>query len=272
MGDLSNIFRDARRVVIKVGTSTLTYETGLVNIRRMEQLVKVISDIANSGREIILVSSGAISVGCAKAGIRGKPADMPTRQAAAAIGQGELMHLYDTMFGAYNHTTAQVLLTREVVDDAIRRRNAKSAFERLVELRCIPVVNENDVVSTDEIEHIDSFGDNDTLSAVVAELCGAELLIIMSDIDGLYDGDPRENPSAKLIPIVTELDDNITGAASGAGSSRGTGGMVTKINAARIVMRAGIDMAIINGADPRLLYELFDGKCPGTHFVSGALR
>ena len=269
---MKNIFRDAARVVIKVGTSTLTYETGLVNIRRMERLVKVLADIVNSGREVILVSSGAVGVGCAKAGLQRRPMDIPTRQAAAAIGQGELMHLYDTMFGAYHHITAQVLLTRDVVDDDIRKVNAKNAFERLLELKSIPIVNENDVVSTDEIEHIDNFGDNDTLSAVVAELCGAQLLIIMSDIDGLYDGNPRENPDAKLIPVVRELSDEITRAATGAGSKHGTGGMVTKINAAKIAMNAGIDMAIINGSDPGLLYELFDGNCPGTHFVSGISR
>jgi glutamate 5-kinase len=235
----------------------------------MEHLVKVLSDLANSGREIVLVSSGAVAVGCGKAGIAGKPEDITMRQAAAAIGQGELMHLYDKMFGAYNHKVAQMLLTRDVVDNDSRRSTVEGVFARLFELRCIPVVNENDVVSTDEIGLIESFGDNDTLSAVVAALCNADALVILSDIDGLYDGDPRENPGAKLIPVVERLSADVVGAAAGTGSARGTGGMATKINAARIAMGMGIDMAIINGADPNLLYKLFDGEAIGTHFVAG---
>ena len=257
-------FREAKRVVIKVGTSTLTYDTGLVNIRRMELLIKILADLKNSGREVILVTSGAIGVGCGKMGIREKPSDIPTRQAMAAIGQGELMYLYDTMFGLYNHVTAQILLSKDIVDDNIRRNNVINTFERLLELGSIPVVNENDTVSTEEIE----IGDNDTLSAIVATLVHADALVIMSDIDGLFDGDPRTNPGAKLVPVVHDITDEIVGSASGAGSRRGTGGMITKINAAKIAGAAGIDMAILNGSYPERLYQLFDGECLGTHFVA----
>ena len=261
-----NVFREAKRVVIKVGTSTLTYDTGLVNIRRMELLVKVISDIRNSGREVVLVTSGAIGVGCGKVGLREKPSDIPTRQAMAAIGQGELMYLYDTMFGLYNHVTAQILLTKDIVDDSVRRANVVNTFDRLLQLGTIPIVNENDTVSTEEIE----IGDNDTLSAIVARLVHADVLVILSDIDGLYDGDPRTNPDAKLVPVVQGITEEIVDSASGAGSRRGTGGMITKINAAKIAAAAGIDMAIMNGSYPERLYELFDGKNPGTHFVAKA--
>ena len=259
-----NVFRDAKRVVIKVGTSTLTYDTGLVNIRRMELLVKILADLKNSGREVILVTSGAIGVGCGKVGLRDKPSDIPTRQAMAAIGQGELMYLYDTMFGLYNHVTAQILLSKDIVDDETRRNNVVNTFGRLLELGTIPVVNENDTVSTEEIE----IGDNDTLSAIVARLVHADVLVILSDIDGLFDGDPRTNPNAKLVPIVHGITDEIIDSASGAGSRRGTGGMITKINAAKIAGGAGIDMAILNGSYPERLYKLFDGECPGTHFVA----
>ena len=257
-------FQDARRVVVKVGSSTLTHETGLLNIRRMERFVRVLADIKNSGKELILVSSGAIAVGLGKLGLRERPADTPGKQAMAAIGQCELMYLYDNLFGEYNHTVAQVLLTRDVVEEAKRKENCVNAFERLLRLGVIPVVNENDTVSVEEIE----FGDNDSLSALVAVLTGADALVIVSDIDGLYDGDPRENPNARLIPRVDCIDEGIAASAGGAGSKRGTGGMLTKVRAAKLACAEGVDMAIINGKDPALLYDLFEGKAVGTHFVA----
>ena len=259
-----NLFANSKRMVIKVGTSTLTYDTGLVNIRRIEAFVRVMSDIANSGREIILVSSGAIAVGCGKLNIPQKPKDIPSRQAAAAVGQIELMHIYDTEFSKYNHNAAQVLLTMDCVGNG-RRQNVINTFRRLLELRSIPIVNENDTVATDELEG-DNFGDNDTLSAIVADLVDADTLILLSDIDGLFESNPRIDPDAKLIPVVEKIDEHIESIASGSGSIRGTGGMSTKIQAARIATEAGIDMAIINGSDPLLLYALLDGKQVGTRF------
>ena len=258
-----NCFKEARRVVVKVGSSTLTHETGLVNLRRIEALVRVLADIKNSGKELILVSSGAISVGLGKLGLRERPADTPGKQAMAAIGQCELMYLYDNLFGAYNHTVAQVLLTRDVVEEEHRKAHCVNAFKRLLELGVIPIVNENDTVAVEEIE----FGDNDSLSALVAVLAEADALVIISDIDGLYDSDPRQNPRAKLIGRVESIDESIAEKAGGAGSKRGTGGMLTKVRAAQLACGAGVDMAIINGKDPALLYDLFDGKPVGTHFV-----
>ncbi|MEG1632092.1 MAG: glutamate 5-kinase [Hydrogenoanaerobacterium sp.] len=259
-----NCFKEAKRIVVKVGTSTLTHETGLVNIRRIESLVKVLADIKNSGKDIILVSSGAIAVGMGKLGERERPSDTPSKQAVAAIGQCELMYMYDKLFSSYSHNVAQVLLTRDVIENEERKRNCVNAFERLLEMNTIPIVNENDTVSVEEIE----FGDNDTLSALVAVITGADALVIMSDIDGLYDADPRTNKAAKLIRQVTLIDESIAEAAGGAGSARGTGGMQTKIHAARLACGAGVDMAIINGKEPKLLYDLFDGKETGTHFVA----
>ena len=251
-------FSKARRVVVKVGSSTLTHESGLLNIRRVEQLVKVLADIENSGRQVVLVSSGAMAVGVGKLGLHEKPADMPGKQAVAAIGQCELMYIYDKHFSEYNHVTSQVLLTRDVVDDPMRKRNVQNTFERLLGLGTIPIVNENDTVCTEEIEHAATFGDNDTLSATVAELAGADLLVILSDIDGLYDGDPRENPGAKLLHEVDEITPEIEACAAGAGSARGTGGMITKLHAAGLAAAAGIDMVIMNGAQPKKLYDLFE--------------
>lgn len=259
-----NPFQKAKRVVVKVGTSTLTYETGLINIRRFEKFIKVLSDLANAGRQVVLVTSGAVGVGCGKLGLRERPEDMPSKQAAAAVGQGELMFLYDKTFTYYNHTTAQVLLTKDIVNDQGRCQHVVNTFRRLLELGVIPVVNENDTVAVEEIE----FGDNDTLSAIVAELVEADALVIMSDIDGLYDANPRENPGARLIHRVETIDEDIHCLAFGAGSARGTGGMVTKIQAAEIATSAGVDMAIVSGMNPETLYDLFDGKQVGTHFVA----
>lgn len=255
-------FSRARRVVVKVGSSTLTHESGLLNIRRVEQLVKVLADIKNSGRQVVLVSSGAQAVGVGKLGLHEKPADMPGKQAVAAIGQCELMYIYDKQFSEFNHVTSQILLTRDVVDDAARKRNAENTIRRLLELGTVPIVNENDSVSTEEIE----FGDNDTLSAMVAVLAGADLLVILSDIDGLYDGNPRENPGAKLLHEVVEITPKIEACAAGAGSARGTGGMITKIHAAQLATAAGVDMVIMNGAQPKKLYDLFENAEIGTYF------
>ncbi|MFA9379996.1 MAG: glutamate 5-kinase [Acetanaerobacterium sp.] len=255
--------KDAKRIVVKVGTSTLAYDTGRMNIRKIERLVKVLADIKNAGREVVLVSSGAIGVGAGKLGLAKRPSDIPSKQAAAAVGQCELMYTYDKLFGEYNHTVAQVLLTRDVIDDAARRKNVENTFCRLLEMGCIPIVNENDTVATEEIE----FGDNDTLSALVASVCGAQALIVLTDIDGLYTGDPRIEKNACLIERVTDITDELCELAGGAGSSLGTGGMVTKLNAARIAMQNDITMSIVNGATPEAIYDLIEGKCAGTLFM-----
>lgn len=261
-----NAFVNAKRVVVKVGTSTLTHESGQINIRRIEKLVKVLADIKNSGKEVILVSSGAIAVGVGKLHLQKKPSDIPAKQAAAAIGQCELMYIYDKLFAEYNHVVSQVLLTRDVVEEEKRKQNVINTFEKLLEFGSIPIVNENDTIAIEEIEYVDKFGDNDTLSAIVAVLCKADALVILSDIDGLYDCDPRQNPTACLIQKVYTIDEKIVSLAGGAGSARGTGGMVTKIHAAQIACEAGIHMVIMNGAEPLKLYKVFDGEEIGTHF------
>lgn len=259
MFDINN----KKRIVIKLGTSTLTHKTGRLNIRRMEKLVKIIADLQNSGREIIIVSSGAVGLGMAKLGMQNRPTETPLKQTCAAVGQCELMYIYDKFFGEYNITVAQMLLTKYVVD-AHSRINIINTFEKLLERGVIPVVNENDTVAIDELEL--EFGENDTLAAQVAILGKADLLIILSDIDGFYDSNPKLNPDAKLIPVVSEITDGLRSLAGGAVSGLGTGGMITKINAAEITMNAGIDMAIINGRNPEALYDIFDGKQVGTIF------
>ena len=254
-----------KRIVIKVGTSTLTHKTGRLNIRRMERLVKTLADIQNSGREIILVSSGAIGLGMSKMGLRERPKDTPMKQACAAVGQCELMYMYDKLFGEYNLNVAQRLLTRYILETP-RKNNVENTFYKLIEHNIIPVVNENDTVAIDELEL--AVGENDSLAAHVGMFCHADLLIIMSDIDGFFDGDPRSNPDAKLIPVVDKIDDRIRALAGDAVSGLGSGGMITKINAAEIAMDAGFDMAIINGRNPNILYDLFDGKQVGTVFLA----
>ncbi|MEG0570391.1 MAG: glutamate 5-kinase [Oscillospiraceae bacterium] len=258
---MSNL-KDAKRIVIKVGTSTLTHKTGLLNLRRIEQLVTVLSDLKNAGKEIILVTSGAIGVGVGKLGLSQKPNDTPTKQACAALGQSELMYVYDKYFSEHNHNAAQILLTRDIIEDEQRKSNVINTFDKLLEHGIIPIVNENDSVSVEEIE----FGDNDTLSAIVAKLSHAELLIIMTDIDGLYDKDPHKNKDAKLISRVDVIDDYILSLAGEKGSSLGTGGMITKIQAAQLSVSAGIPMMIINGEYPKHLYKLYDGEQVGTIF------
>jgi len=257
--------RDSHRIVVKVGTSTLTHNTGHLNLRRIEKLVKVLSDMKNHGIQVVLVSSGAVSAGVAKVGFGRIPSSTEEKQAMAAIGQSELMKMYDRFFSDYGHTVAQILMTKDVLSNPVRRSAAENTFNRLLEMNCIPIVNENDSVSTDELT---KFGGNDILSAYVSQLCGADVLLNLSDIDGLYDSDPRTNPEAKLIERVETLDDSVFAIAGGAGSSRGTGGMIAKLNAAKIVTESGIPMFILNGKDPEILYELLDGGHIGTYFVA----
>lgn len=254
----------AKRIVIKVGTSTLTYKTGLLNIRRIERLVKVLADIRNSGVEIVLVSSGSVGVGVGKLGLKERPKDTPTKQACAALGQCELMYVYDKHFSVYNHFVAQVLLTRDVIDNVERKQNVQNTFECLLGLGVVPVVNENDTVSVEEIE----FGDNDTLSALVASLVNADALIILTDIDGLYDKDPRNNSDAKLIHTVDDITDEIRAFAGEKGSTLGTGGMITKVEAATIAKKAGITTIVANGEKPQLLYDILEDKQVGTKFIA----
>ncbi len=258
--DISNI----KRVVVKIGTSTLTHQSGLLNLRQIDNIVKTLADIHNSGKEIILVSSGAIGVGCGKLGLKSRPQDIPSKQAASAIGQCELMYLYDKLFSEYNLVVSQMLLTRDVIEDEKLKLNVTNTLGKLLEWGVIPIVNENDTVAVDEIV----IGDNDTLSAVVAVLAKADLLVIMSDIDGLYDSNPKQNKDAKLIPLVTEITEEIMSMAGGAGSEHGTGGMLTKLHAGKLAMSGGVDMVIVNSSSHDVLYDLFDGNLKGTYFKS----
>ena len=251
------------RIVIKIGTSTLAHPTGHLNIRRVEELCKIISDIKNSGHEVILVSSGAIGMGVGKLGLRCRPADIPTKQAAAAVGQCELMYTYDKLFGEYHHTVAQLLITGDDVKCENRHNNFSNTLNRLLELGTIPIINENDTISTQEIV----IGDNDTLSAIVAESVKADKLILLSDIDGLYTADPHKDPNARLIEKVTAIDDTLIALAGGSSGDQGTGGMVTKLQAAKICLDCGCDMVIANGAEPTNLYNILDGKAVGTTFT-----
>ncbi len=251
------------RIVIKVGTSTLTHQNGNINIRRIENLCKVISDLKNAGLEVILVSSGAIAMGVGKLGLSQKPQDIPTKQACAAIGQCELMYIYDKLFQEYNHTVAQILMTGADFENEERYENFKNTLDRLLELGVLPIINENDTIATSEIK----VGDNDTLSAITAVGANADLLILLSDIDGLYTADPHQVTDATLIPEVKEITDDILELAGAAGTALGTGGMVTKLSAAKLCMDAGTDMIIANGSNPSVLYDIFDGKAVGTRFI-----
>lgn len=262
MGDIYERIKESKKIVVKIGTSTLTYDNGKVNIRKFDQIARVISDINNSGREVVLVSSGAGGVAMGKLGYSEKPKDMRRKQAFAAVGQCELMYMYDKMFSDYNCTVAQILLTKDDIDVPKRRNNMQNTFGALLEMNIIPIVNENDTVSTEEIE----FGDNDILSAYVAELVDADLLVLFSDIDGLYDKDPHKNADAKLISLVEDAA-NTDCDIGGAGSNRGTGGMKSKIHAAVEANNAGIDMIITNGKDITKLYDILEGKPVGTLFI-----
>ena len=250
------------KTVIKVGTSTLTYRNGSVNIRRIESLCKIISDLMNAGNEVILVSSGAIGMGVGKLNLKERPRDIAGKQAAAAVGQCELMYIYDKEFGEHNRTVAQILLTAPDLKCEDRHKKFENTVNTLLEYGVLPIINENDTVATEEIE----FGDNDTLAALVAEGVRADLLILLSDIDGLYTGDPKRDPSATLISEVREITPEIEALGGGAGSELGTGGMQTKLRAAKIATEAGCDMVIANGAYPELLYAIMDGESVGTRF------
>ena len=251
------------RIVIKIGTSTLAHPTGHLNIRRVEEMCKIISDMKNAGNKVILVSSGAIGMGVGKLGLSSRPSDIPTKQAAAAVGQCELMYTYDRIFSQYHHTVAQLLITGEDVKNETRHNNFNNTLERLLELNAIPVINENDTVATEEIV----IGDNDTLAAIVACSVKADKLILLSDIDGLYTADPHTDPEAKLIPFVYSIDEKLCSLAGGTASGQGTGGMVTKLQAAKICMDCGCEMIITNGNNPENLYDILDGKTVGTTFT-----
>ena len=251
------------RIVVKIGTSTLAYATGQLNIRRVEELCKTMSDIRNAGHELILVSSGAIGMGVGKLGLRTRPRDIPTKQAAAAVGQCELMYIYDKLFSEYHHTVAQLLITADNLSNETRHANFTNTLNRLLELGAVPVINENDTVATDEIV----IGDNDTLAAMVAESVEADLLVLLSDIDGLYTADPHADPTAKLLPVVHRVDDGIRALAGVSSTDQGTGGMVTKLRAAEICLNCGCEMVIANGSEPTLLYDIVEGKPVGTRFV-----
>lgn len=265
-----DMVKNGLRIVVKVGTSTLTRENGSANLHNMDHLARALSDLAGMGHQVILVTSGAIGIGTGKLHLAQRPTELRQKQAAAAVGQCEMMHLYDKFFGEYGHTVAQILLTGEDVDSPERAGHLANTFAALLEYGCIPIVNENDSVSSAEIEtgKCKVLGDNDTLSAIVARLCRADLLVLMSDIDGLYDADPRSNPGAKLIHRVTEITPELKRMAGGAGTWRGTGGMATKLTAAGIAMAAGVDMVITNGARMEDLYDIVEGKNIGTRFVA----
>lgn len=251
------------RIVIKIGTSTLAHSSGHLNIRRVEELCKVISDIKNAGNQVIVVSSGAIGMGVGKLGLQERPKDIPTKQAAAAVGQCELMYIYDKLFGEYNHTVAQLLITGEDVENETRHTNFSNTLTRLMELNAIPIINENDTIATKEI----IIGDNDTLAAIVSQSVKADKLVLLSDIDGLYTADPHIDPNAKLIHKITKVDDSVLALAGVSKSNLGTGGMVTKLEAAKICLSCGCDMIITNGDNPNNLYDIVDGKPIGTTFT-----
>ena len=254
------------RIVVKIGTSTLAYPTGHLNIRRFEELCKVISDVKNAGHQVIIVTSGAIGMGVGKLGLLERPKDIPGKQAAAAVGQCELMYIYDKQFSEYNHTVAQLLITGDDVENEERHNNFSNTLTRLLEMNVIPVINENDTVATKEIV----IGDNDTLAAIVAQSVSADKLILLSDIDGLYTADPHLNPDAELIQWASTVDDHILSLAGTSNSNLGTGGMVTKLEAARICLSCGCDMIITNGNNPANIYDVIDGKPVGTTFTEKA--
>lgn len=251
------------RIVVKVGTSTLAHPSGLINIRRVEELCKVMSDLKNAGHDIILVTSGAIGMGAGKLQLSERPRDVAAKQAAAAVGQCELMYTYDKLFSEYNHTVAQLLMTGSDFENEERHVNFKNTMDKLLEFKALPIINENDTVATEEIK----VGDNDTLSAMVAVNVNADLLILLSDIDGLFTADPHSDPDAKLISVVSEINDDILALGGGEGSSLGTGGMRTKLNAALICTENNCDMIIANGENPDVLYDIVEGKAVGTRFI-----
>lgn len=251
------------RIVVKVGTSTLAHPSGLINIRRVEEFCKVMSDLKNAGHDIILVTSGAIGMGAGKLQLSERPRDVAAKQAAAAVGQCELMYTYDKLFSEYNHTVAQLLMTGSDFENEERHINFKNTMDKLLEFKALPIINENDTVATEEIK----VGDNDTLSAMVAVNVSADLLILLSDIDGLFTADPHTDPNAKLISVVSEINDDILALGGDEGSAFGTGGMRTKLHAAQICTEKNCDMIIANGEKPDILYDIVDGKAVGTRFI-----
>lgn len=262
-GSVREALKQAKRIVIKIGTSSLVHAGGKMNLRRIEKLARVISELMNQGREIILVSSGAIGVGAEALKLRERPSTVSGRQAAAAVGQVHLMQVYSRLFAEYGYNVAQILLTRDTVDAPEAKQNAVNTFTGLIEMHVLPVVNENDTIAVDEIK----FGDNDNLSSIVARITGADLLIILTDIDGYYKDNPADRPDAEMYHNITDLSEAIETAAGGAGSRLGTGGMLTKVHASRLAAAAGIHAVIANGSDPEILYRILDGEDVGTMFV-----
>lgn len=262
--------KDKKRIVVKIGSSSLTHpQTGRLNLNKLEVLVRELSDLRNQGKDVVLVSSGAIATGVAALGMKKKPTELKVKQACAAVGQARLMMIYQKLFAEYNQTAAQILMTKNTMVNNLNRKNAQNTFQELLDLGVIPIVNENDSVSTYEIQSLEKFGDNDTLSAVVAALVQADLLILLSDIDGLFTDDPNSNPDARFIDLVENLDDNLLNMGkSTSSSSVGTGGMATKLTAARIASAAGVDMIIANGKDFHILHRITGGENYGTLFVS----
>jgi glutamate 5-kinase len=260
----------ANRIVVKVGTSTLTYDNGKVNFTRIDKLARVLSDLLNQDKEVVLVTSGAIGVGVGKLKLKEKPKTVQEKQAVAAVGQCELMHIYSKFFSEYGHTVGQILLTRDVIEEEHTRHNVVNTFETLLKSGIVPIVNENDSVSIDEIEYGEKrvFGDNDTLSAIVSDLVNADLLIILSDIDGFYDSDPRSNSNSKLLSVIREITPEVEKCAGGAGSRRGTGGMVTKLAAAKLALAKGFDMVLASGAEPGIILDVIAGAEVGTLFTA----
>jgi len=260
--------KKCKRIVVKVGTSSITYKNGRANLKSMELLCRAISDRMNEGYQIILVSSGAIAIGMGKLRMDKKPSSIREKQAISSVGQCELMNLYSKFFSEYSYVVGQLLLTRDDIEEEITRQNICNTFETLIEKEIVPIVNENDTVSTKEIYHNGTFGDNDTLSAMVAKLVKADLLILLSDISGLYDSDPKTNPNANIVYTVSEITSEVIGYAGEVSSNRGTGGMKTKIEAARLATDAGIHMVIANGQDPSIIKSIIDGEILGTMFVA----
>lgn len=262
--------KEKKRIVIKIGSSSLTHpETGRLNLRKIEVLIREISDLRNQGKDVVLVSSGAIATGVAALGMDKKPQELKTKQACAAVGQARLMMIYQKLFSEYNHPAGQILMTKNTMVNNINRKNAQNTFNELLSLGVIPIVNENDSISTYEIQSLEKFGDNDTLSAVVAALVQADLLILLSDIDGLFTDDPNTNPDAKFIDLVENLDENLLNMGKGStGSNVGTGGMATKLTAAQIASAAGVDMVIANGADFHVIHKITEGRKYGTLFAA----
>lgn len=262
--------KDKKRIVIKIGSSSLTHsETGRLNLRKLEVLARELSDLRNQGKDVILVSSGAIATGVAALGMHEKPTELKGQQACAAVGQARLMMIYQKLFSEYNQLSAQILMTKNTMVNNVNRKNAQNTFNELLSLGVIPIVNENDSISTYELQNLEKFGDNDTLSAMVAALVRSDLLILLSDIDGLFTDDPNTNPDAKFIDVVENLDDNLLNMGKGtSGSKVGTGGMATKLTAAQIASAAGVDMVIANGADFHIIHKITEGRKYGTLFVS----